>query len=389
MQKSQSFCLHGLSGSSGGSVGRNHGGVGSGLVGRGRGVGHWLNLVHVLGVSVVDLLADLLGEGQLDGLASGSGQLGDAEVLNLDGVLNLGDGDALLHGEILARDPDQVNGLLDTSLDGLGVGDLHVLDIDGDNGDVVAGLLGDLLAVVVAVLVVAVAGGGLAHGHHLGVALPGEGNGDGLGGGGLGLLAVGVHADLVLNNLNALAADGTGHGVALLLVNDDLGGHLDLLTDSLESRSAHLSRLNNINDAAVVLGGGVGVVDRGVHNSVVGNGVVGNGMVGNGVVGNTVVGHRVVRRMVDRGSMVDGMVGHRGMVHSMVGQGGMVEGRGGVVHSMGNRRMDCMVGHRGVGNGATGEGGEGGEWNLGLWRSQGGGEESGHAECLKFFDCKK
>merc|ERR1740129_1311113 len=259
------FCLHGLSWG-GSSVGRNHG-LGS-SVGRSRGVSHRLDLVHVLGVSVVDLLAHLLGQGELNSLAGGGGQLGDALLLKLDVVHDLGDGDALLLSEVLARDPDQVDGLLDALLDGLGEGNLDILDVLSDDGDVVASLLGNLLAVVVAVLVVSVAGGGLADGDHLGVALPGEGDGDGLGGG----------------NLNGLA-------------------------DGLKGRGADLGGLNNIDNAAVVLGGMVGVMDRGMHNSVVGNSVVGNSMVGNAVVGSVVNG----------GGVVDSVVGHRGVVDCVVG----------------------------------------------------------------------
>merc|ERR1740129_1382133 len=275
------FCLHGLSWG-GSSVGRNHG-LGS-SVGRSRGVSHRLDLVHVLGVSVVDLLAHLLGQGELDSLAGGGGQLGDALLLKLDVVHDLGDGDALLLSEVLARDPDQVDGLLDALLDGLGEGNLDVLDVLSDDGHVVASLLGDLLAVVVAVLVVSVAGGGLADGDHLGVALPGEGDGDGLGGGGDNLLAVGVDTDLVVNNLNTLTAHGAGHRVALLDIND--------LADGLKGRGADLGGLNNIDNAAVVLGGMVGVMDRGsVVHSVVGN----------------------------RGGVVDSVVGHRGVVDCVVG----------------------------------------------------------------------
>ena len=127
-----------------------------------RGVSDRLDLVDVLGVSVVDLLADLLGQGELNSLAGGSGQLCDALLLQLDVVHDLGDGDALLLGEVLARDPDQVDGLLDALLDGLREGNLDILDVLSDNGDVVASLLGDLPAVVVAIGVVVISSVGLA-----------------------------------------------------------------------------------------------------------------------------------------------------------------------------------------------------------------------------------
>ena len=74
------------------------------IVGRSRGRSHRFDLVHILGVSVVDLLAHLFGPGELDSLAGGSSQLCDA----------------LLLSEVLAGDPDQVDGLLYALLNGLG-----------------------------------------------------------------------------------------------------------------------------------------------------------------------------------------------------------------------------------------------------------------------------
>merc|ERR1719412_1663336 len=88
----------------------------------------------------------------------------------------------------------------------------------------------------------------------------------------------------------------------------------------------------------------VGVVDRGVHNSVVSNSMVGG-----------VVDHRsgVVNSMVgNRGSMMDGVVGHRSGVN-------------------------CMS-HRGRVDGAAGKGCEG---NLGLRGSQDGGEKGSNGKC--------
>jgi len=223
-----------------------------GSVGGGRSVGDWLrgliglHRVGLLSVAVVDLLADLLGEGQLDSGAVGGTELGDALLDDLDVILDLGDGDALVLGQVLAGDPGQGDGLVDTGLDGLGVGNSDGGVGGGDDGAVVASLLGDLLAVVVAVAVVAVSGGWLAHGHHLGVADPLEGDLDSLGGGLLGLLLVVVDADLVLDNLDALRADGSGDVIALLDVNDLLDGKLNWGADSLESWGANLSSLNNI-----------------------------------------------------------------------------------------------------------------------------------------------
>merc|ERR1719500_1626769 len=112
--------------------------------------------------------------------------------------------------------------------------------------------------------------------------------------------------------------------------------------------------LNNINNAAVMLGGMVGVMDRGMHDSVVSNSMVGNGVVG------SVVNHG--------GGVVDCVVGYRGsVVDSMVG------------HRCG---VNCVV-NRGVGNGATGKGCEGNLGiSLGLGGSQDSGEEGSNGECL-------
>merc|ERR1719400_122393 len=241
--------------------------------GRG-GVGGLLVLGGVVGETVDDLDTDLLGEGELHSLAGGGGQAGHALAEGLADILDLRDGDALLLGQVLAGDPRQGDGLVDTGLDGLGVG-------DGDNGDVVASLLGDLLAVVVAVAVAVAVLGGLAHGHHLGLALLLEGDLDGLGGGLLVLGLVGVAAHLVVDLLDALSAHGAGDGVALLDVLDGLAAQLDVGALGGEGGGADLGSLNHVQDGAVVLG---------VFVSVVGGGVVGRLVVGGLVVGGLVVG---------------------------------------------------------------------------------------------------
>merc|ERR1719422_758500 len=99
----------------------------------------------------------------------------------------------------------------------------------------------------------------------------------------------------------------------------------------------------------------VGVVDRGVHNSVVSNSMVGS-VVGNwGSMVHSVVGNR--------GSVMDSVVGNWGsMVDSVVGH------RSGV---------NCMS-HRGGVDGAAGKGCEG---NLGLRGSQDGGEKGSNGKC--------
>ena len=93
---------------------------------------------------------------------------------------------------------------------------------NSEDGDVVASLLGDLLAVVVAIGVVVVSSVGLADSHHHILALLVEGHLDGLGDGGLFLRLVGAGADLVVDLLSALGTDGEGDGVALLDILDML-----------------------------------------------------------------------------------------------------------------------------------------------------------------------
>jgi len=240
----------------------------SGGIGGGWLIDRLLVLVGILSKSVHNLNTHLLGQGQLDGLTGGGSKLGDALLKGLNNILNLGDGDTLFSGQILTGDSGQRDGLVDTGLDGLGVGDLDGGIDNGDNRDVVASLLGDLLAVVVSVSTISVSRvvSGLAHGNHLGGALLGEADLNSLGGGVLRLGLVGVGADLVVNLLDGFRADSSGDGVALLNINDGLAGHINGLADGLESWGADLGGLNNITDGAVVLGVVVGrgvVVSRG------------------------------------------------------------------------------------------------------------------------------
>ena len=228
-----------------------------------RSVGRLGSVVLVLSVSVVDLLAHLLGQGELDGLAGGSSQLGDALLEGLRNVFNLRDGDALLLGEVLARDPGQRDGLVDTGLDGLGVDDIHGRLNNSDDGHVVASLLSDLLAVVVAVAVsVAISmRSRLAHGHHLGLTHLLKGHLDGLGGGPFSLGLVGVGADFVVDLLSALGTDGADNGVALLDILDGLAAQFDGIADGLKSGGADLGSLDDVEHGAVVLRVFVPVVD--------------------------------------------------------------------------------------------------------------------------------
>merc|ERR1719384_2431360 len=294
--------------------------------------------LHIMGLklhSVVDLLADLLGEGELDSGAGRGGDNSDALLDNSDSLLDLGDGDASLGDNILAGDDGQVNGLVDTNLLGLGVGDSDGGLNGGDDGDIVASLLGDLLAVVVAVAVISISGSGLAHGHHLDIALLVEADLDGLGVGLLSLLGVLVDTDLVVNDLGGLGADGGGHGVAHLHIDDLLDGKLHIGALSGEGGGADLSGLNHINNAAVVLGGLIGVVG-------------GRGMVGG------VMSH-------NRGGVMNSV--NWGVVNSVDGVGGVVS------------------------NSVTGssEMGEGSEGNVSLGGGESQGEEGGQAESLHGF----
>jgi len=213
---------------------------------RGRSIGDWLNLMGVLSISIVDLLANLLGESKLNSLASRGSKLGDALLRGNSGVFNLWDSDALLLSEVLTADSWERDWLVDTGLDWLRVGNLNSWLNRGDNRDIVASLLGNLLAVVVSIAVVSVSWGWLADGDHLGVTLLLEGNLDGLGSGGLSLLLVRVGADLVVDFLNALGTDSTGNWVALFYFDNDLDGKLNGVADSLKSWSTYFSRFNNI-----------------------------------------------------------------------------------------------------------------------------------------------
>jgi len=210
------------------------------------GVGRLLMLGGIVGKSVHDLDTDLLGKGELNSLASGGSQGSDTLLESLRNDLDLWDSDTFLFGEVLAADSWERDGFVDTGLDGLGVGDGDSRLNNSHDRDIVASLLGNLLAVVVSVAVVSVSWGWLADGNHLGVALLVEGNLNSLGSSFFGLLLVRVGADLVINLLNALGTDSTGDWVALLYINNDLDSELNWVADSLESWGANFGSLNNI-----------------------------------------------------------------------------------------------------------------------------------------------
>jgi hypothetical protein len=219
----------------------------------------------VLSISIHQLLAHLLGKGQLNGLASWRNQLGHTLVHALAVVLHSRDGDALLLGQVLAADYGKVDGLVDAGLDGLGVGNLHLRLDNSDHGDIDAGLLGNLLAVVLSISSMTISIlCWLAHSHHLGLALLVEGHLNGLGCGDLRLGLVGVGAHLVVNHLSALRADSPGDGVALLSVYHPLDSQVNRAAGSFKSRGAHLRQLNDIQHRAVMLGVLVPIAGLGV-----------------------------------------------------------------------------------------------------------------------------
>jgi hypothetical protein len=217
-------------------------------------------------MSVGELLADLLGEGKLDSLAGGSSKSSNTLLDRDDRILDLWDGDALVLGEVSARNSGEEDGFVDTGLDWLGVRDGDLGLDNGDNGYIVTSLLGDLLAVVVAISVSSISGslavvsmsvsvlGGLADSHHLDIDDLLERNLDGLGGGDLFLGLVRVGADLVIDLFDGLSADGSGDVIALLLLYDDLDGKINWGTGGDNGGGAHLGGLNNIKHGAVVLG---------------------------------------------------------------------------------------------------------------------------------------
>jgi hypothetical protein len=217
-------------------------------------------------MSVGQLLADLLGEGKLDSLAGRGSKSSNALLDRDNGILDLWDSDALVLDEVSARNSGEEDGFVDTGLDWLGVRDGDLGLDNGNNGYIVGGLLGDLLAVVVAISVSGISGslamvsmsvsvlGGLADSHHLDIDFLHEGNFDGLGGGDLFLGLVRVGADLVIDLFDGLSADGSGDIIALLLLYDDLDGKINWGTGGDNGGGAHLSGLNNIKYRAVVLG---------------------------------------------------------------------------------------------------------------------------------------
>jgi len=211
-----------------------------------RSIGDWLNFMNIFSISIVDLLANLLGKSEINSLARWSSKLCDTFLFNFDIIHNLRNSDAFFSSEIFAADDNKVYWLVNTSLDWFRVGNLDSRLNRGNNWNIVASLLGDFLAVVVSVAVVSISWGGLADSDHLGVTFLVEGNLNSLGGGIFSLLLVRVGADLVIDFLNALSTDSASNIITLLFVYNDLDGKLNWIADSFESRGAYFSSFNNI-----------------------------------------------------------------------------------------------------------------------------------------------
>ena len=254
-----------LAGGLGGRRGRVLGGLGGvlgplgvrrlGLV-RGLGLVGGLRVLGllVLSVAVHNLLAHLLGEGELNPLALGLAKLGGALLQGLGGLLNLRLVNTLLLGLGLAAQTGDGDGLVHTGLAGIRVANTDRHIHGGHNRHIVGGLLGHLLAVLVAVGLVTVAVVGLADSHHLGVGLLPEGHLNSLGSGILVLLLIVVGAHLIVDRLLRLSARGGRSLIAVLAKHNLLDGDLHGLTGGLHRGGAHLGNLGHILNRAVVLG---------------------------------------------------------------------------------------------------------------------------------------
>jgi len=222
--------------------------------------GGWVVWLGVMGIAIDKLDADLLGEGQLNLLASWLSQGSDTLLNRLNGILNLWDSDALVLSEVFAADNWESNWLVNAGLDGFWVGDSHININGGHNRDVVLGGLGNLIAVVMAITMclmsvsISTMTSWLANSDHLHIFFLLKSDLNSLGGGGLLLLLVAVGADFVGDLHNGLSADSPGDIVAELLVNDLLDGQLNISANLLEGWCAHLGNLSHVLNSAVVLG---------------------------------------------------------------------------------------------------------------------------------------
>jgi len=208
-----------------------------------------LVFVSVFSMAIDKLNTNLFGESKLHILASWGSKLGDALLRSFSGFFNLRNSNTLLSSQIFTRYSHQTDWLVDTGLDWLRVGNLNSWLNNSHHRDIVASLLGNLLAVIVSISIASVSislRSWLADGHHLNFAFLCECNFNGLGICSLNPLLVRVCADLIVDLLNALGTDSTGDWVALFFVNNDLDGKLNWVADSLKSWGADFGGLNNI-----------------------------------------------------------------------------------------------------------------------------------------------
>jgi len=178
--------------------------------------------MNILSISIVDLLANLLGESEVNGLTSWSSKLCDTLLLNFNVIHDFWDSDALLCSKVFATDDNKINWFVHTGLDGLRVSNLNSGFNRGDNRDIVASFLGNFLAVVVSIAVISVSWSWLAHSDHLGVTLFLVGNFDSLGSCGFSLLLVRIGTDLIVDNSDTFSTQGASNRVTLLLINNHL-----------------------------------------------------------------------------------------------------------------------------------------------------------------------
>merc|ERR1719192_1761656 len=257
----------------------------------------------LMSVSVDKFDTDLFGEGELNLLAGRFSKSSNALGNSDGGVFDGGNGDGALFDEVFAANDGEVDGFVDTGLDGAGVFDFDG-DVDGgDNWHVVGGGLSDLLAVVVSVSSVSVSTismvSGLADGDHLDIGLLLEGDLNGFGGGGLGGLFVMVGADFLGDDLNGDTADGTGDGVGEVNIDDDLDGKINILAGGGNGGGADLSDFSHITDGTVVFGflvsvttisGGMMTVSGGSMVTISGSSMVGSSSMVTAIGGGGVAG---------------------------------------------------------------------------------------------------
>jgi len=263
--------------------------------GGGSGVSRLLMLWGIVGKTVHDLDTDLLGEGQLNSLASRGSQSSDTLLKRFSHNLDLWDSDTFLFREVLTANSWEGDWLVDTGLDWFRVCDSDSWLNNSDNGDIVASLLGDLLAVVVSIsmslsMAISVLGR-LTDGHHLCLALLYEGNLNSLCGCLLTLRLVRVGADFIVDLLDALSADSTCDCVALLDILDIFAGEFNWAAHCFQSWGANFSSFNNILDGAVVLWMLIAIAGLMVGWLMVGSWLMVGGLrVGRLMVGGLVVG---------------------------------------------------------------------------------------------------